>query len=326
MSVLNVAFYGSDELASNIAKKGDSRDVVSYVFKETKDEKVRILSLLRPLKHPESIRPLLSVLNVSRVGFVEVKQIDASLGEVLVAMKCSEIEVGIAVINPDSGDWVDPDQVRVLFEQAKLNWNILEEFPEAHEIREELFSLGQSEDESDELVVPLDQKFNVQGIGVVGIGYVQSGNIKKHDQIEIIPGRKPGVVRSLQVMDDDVNEAGSGDRVGVALRGVDEDDIGKGSMIVLKDSDSLVEMSSTISELKEAPFQRRRVAIGDIVHASTNMQFKVGRVIAIQGNAISIEWESPLVVRKDGLGVVILVQLDAVPMRIIGTITETNSA
>ena len=33
MSVLNVAFYGSDELASNIAKKGDSRDVVSYVFK-----------------------------------------------------------------------------------------------------------------------------------------------------------------------------------------------------------------------------------------------------------------------------------------------------
>ena len=54
MSVLNVAFYGSDEMASNIAKKGDSRDVVSYVFKETKDEKVRILSLLRPLKHPES--------------------------------------------------------------------------------------------------------------------------------------------------------------------------------------------------------------------------------------------------------------------------------
>ena len=127
-------------------------------------------------------------------------------------------------------------------------------------------------------------------------------------------------------MDDDVNEASSGDRVGVALRGLDEDDIGKGSMIVHKDSDSLVEMSSTVSNLKEAPFQRRRVVIGDVVHASTNMQFKVGRVIAIQGGMISIEWESPLVVRKDGHGVVILVQLDAVPMRIIGTITETNSA
>ncbi len=326
MSVLNVAFYGSDELASNLAKKGDSRDVVSYVFKETKDEKVRILSLLRPLKHPESIRPLLSVLNVSRVGFVEVKQIDASLGEALVAMKCSEIEAGIAIINPDPGGWVDPGQVSILFKQAKLNWKILEEVPEAHEIREELFSLGRSKDESDELVVPLDQKFNVQGIGVVGIGYVQSGVIKKHDQIEVVPGRKSGVVRSLQVMDDDVNEAQSGDRVGVALRGVDEDDIGKGSMIVIKGSDSLVEMSSSISKLEEAPFQRRQVVIGDIVHASTNMQFKVGRVISIQNGMISIEWESPLVVRKDGRGVVILVQLDAVPMRIIGTITETSSA
>ena len=326
MSVLNVAFYGSDEMASNIAKKGDSRDVVSYIFKETKDEKVRILSLLRPLKHPESIRPLLSVLNVSRVGFVEVKQIDASLGELLVAMKCSEIGVGLAIINPDSGEWVDADQVRVLFKQAKLNWKILEDVPEAHEIREELFSLGQSEDESDELVVPLDQKFNVQGIGVVGIGYVQSGNIKKHDHIEIIPGRKPGVVRSLQVMDDDVDEAGSGDRVGVALRGVDEDDIGKGSVIVIKESDVLIEVISTVSKLNEAPFQRRRTMIGDIVHASTNMQFKVGRVIAIQGSMISIEWESPLVIRKDGRGVVILVQLDAVPMRILGTITETSSA
>ena len=326
MSVLNVAFYGSDEMASNIAKKGDSRDVVSYVFKETKDEKVRILSLLRPLKHPESIRPLLSVLNVSRVGFVEVKQIDASLGELLVAMKCSEIGAGLAVINPDSGEWVDPDQVRVLFKQAKLNWKILEDVPEAHEIREELFSLGQSEDENDELVVPLDQKFNVQGIGVVGIGYVQSGRIKKHDHIEIIPGRKPGVVRSLQVMDDDVNEAGSGDRVGVALRGVHEDDIGKGSVIVIKESDVLQEVTSTVSILNDAPFQRRRVMIGDIVHASTNMQFKVGRVIAIQGSMISIEWESPLVIRKDGRGVVILVQLDAVPMRILGSITETSSA
>ncbi|DAC30203.1 MAG TPA: hypothetical protein D7H74_02875 [Candidatus Poseidoniales archaeon] len=256
---------------------------------------------------------------------MEVKQIDASLGELLVAMKCSEIGFGLAVINPDPGEWIDPDQVRVLFKQAKLNWKILDDVPDAHEIREKLFSLGRSEDESDELVVPLDQKFNVQGIGVVGIGYVQSGKIKKHDQIEIIPGRKPGVVRSLQVMDVDVNEAISGDRVGVALRGVNEEEIGKGSVIVIKESDVLVEVTSTVSKLKEAPFQRRSVMIGDIVHASTNLQFKVGRVVGIQGSMITIEWESPLVIRKDGRGVVILVQLDAVPMRIFGTITDISS-
>ena len=91
MTVVNVAFYGSDDLAKLLAKKSDSRDIDSYVFKYTSSTQTRILSLLRPLKHPESIRPLLSVLNVSSVGFIEVTKIDAALGEVLVAMKCSGI-------------------------------------------------------------------------------------------------------------------------------------------------------------------------------------------------------------------------------------------
>lgn len=56
------------------------------------------------------------------------------------------------------------------------------------------------------------------------------------------------------------------------------------------------------------------------------MQFKVGRVVSIGEGSITIDWESPLVVRKDGTGVIILVQLDAVPMRIIGTIMDIDSA
>ena len=37
MSVLNVALIGSDELARKLGKKGDSRDIDSYVHKESKD-------------------------------------------------------------------------------------------------------------------------------------------------------------------------------------------------------------------------------------------------------------------------------------------------
>ena len=326
MSVLNVAFYGSEAMAKNLAKKSDSRDVESYVFKDSTGEMARILSLLRPLKHPDSIRPLLSVLNVSRVGLIEVSQIDSALGEVIVAMKCSEIRSGIVVINPDSGQWVDPEQVKMLFTQAELRWEILEIVPEAHEIREILFSLDKIDDAREDLVVPLDQKFNVQGIGVVGIGYVQSGIVRKHDQVLIVPGEKSAVVRSLQVMDDDVDEASSGDRVGVALRGVSEDFIGKGSMIVHQGSNALIEVSSSSSKLKMAPFQRRELAVGDVIHASSDIQFKVGRVTSIEKDTVDIDWESPLVIRRDGSGVVILVQLDAIPMRVIGTIFDITAA
>ena len=58
MPVLNVAFVGSEELAKALAKKGDVRDIESYVHKEVVDGHTKILSLLRPLRHPERLRPL----------------------------------------------------------------------------------------------------------------------------------------------------------------------------------------------------------------------------------------------------------------------------
>ncbi len=324
MTVVNVAFYGSDDLAKSIAKRSDSRDIDSYVFKDTGSTQTRILSLLRPLKHPESIRPLLSVLNVSSVGFIEVTKIDAALGEVLVAMKSSGIESGFAMINQGSESWIDPDRVRLIFHQAELGWDIIEDPLEPHEFREKLFSLHVEREGNDGLVVPIDQRFNVQGIGVVGIGYVQSGSIEKHDQIEIVPGGNIGVVRSLQVMDDDVEKADSGDRVGVALRGVDENSLGKGSLIIHHGSDLLTEVTSSTYKLNTTKFQKRILSINDVVHASINLQFKVGRITEIDGELITIDWETPLVVRKDGSGLVIVVQLDAIPMRIFGTISEVS--
>ena len=60
MPVLNVALVGSEDLARKLGKKGDTRDIESYVHKESSDGESRVLSLLRPLKFPESIRPLLA--------------------------------------------------------------------------------------------------------------------------------------------------------------------------------------------------------------------------------------------------------------------------
>ena len=113
MSVLNVALIGSDEYARSLGKKGDSRDIDSYVHKESKDGGVRVLSLLRPLKHPESIRPLLSVLDVAKAGLLEIGALDAPVGEAMVALGCSGISTGRAVIAPRDGEWIDPGQVRV---------------------------------------------------------------------------------------------------------------------------------------------------------------------------------------------------------------------
>jgi selenocysteine-specific translation elongation factor len=321
MPVLNVAFVGSESLARKIAKKGDVRDIESYVFKEEKNGEMRIISLLRPLKHPEKIRPLLSVLNVAKIGIIEISKVDAALGEICVSFGCANINEGLVIINPQDGEWVDPDQVRIILEQSGLkNWQLFEQLPDEHSIREKLYSfMDNIENQKSSLILPVDQFFNVKGVGLVAIGYVQSGSVSKHDSIQVLPADENGIVRSLQVMDDDVDIAVSGDRVGLAIRNLREEALHRGCMIVHADSNVLNKNISSTFTLKKAPFQKRVLQIGDVIHAAVDMQFVVGRIKNIEDSKLIVDWEIPLWTRKNFSPPIIITQLDAGPMRIIGT-------
>ena len=322
--VLNVAFVGSEDLARSLAKSNDVRDIESYVHKEERGGEVCVISLLRPLKHPEKIRPLLSVLNVAEVGVVEIGKVDAALGEVLVSFGVSGIRNGIAIINPSEGEWVDLDQVRTILLQAGLEgWFVHESLPEVHDLREELFQrrdymVGEGKGEA--RIFPVDQHFNVKGVGLVAIGYVQTGSVNKHDEVLILPANEKGVVRSLQVMDDDVDVAKAGDRVGVALRNLREEALHRGCMITHPDSEVMVRHDKSSLEIRTAPFQKRSLQVDDVIHAAVDLQFVVGRVTHVEGTELGVDWDSPLWVRKENLPSILITQLDAMPMRVIGVI------
>ena len=324
MPVLNVAFVGSEELARTLAKSNDVRDIESYVYKEDREGETCVLSLLRPLRHPERLRPLLSVLNVAEVGVVEINNVDAALGEILVSFGAAGVERGMAIINPSEGNWVDSEQVNMILSQAGLEtWKLYESVPESHDIREELYQhmdvIG-SKINSTKMVLPVDQHFNVKGVGLVAIGYVQSGTVSKHDEVLILPANETGVVRSLQVMDDDVESAVTGDRVGVALRNLREEALHRGCMIIHPESQSLIRHDNSKIKMKNAPFQKRQLANEDVIHAAVDLQFVVGRIKQVDGEKISVEWESPLWIRAEGSPEILITQLDAMPMRIIGRV------
>ena len=321
MAVLNVAFIGSESLAKKIAKKGDVRDIESYVYKEERDGEIKIISLLRPLKHPEKIRPLLSVLNVAKAGIIEISKIDSATGEICVSFGCADINNGLVIINSQDGDWIDPDQVRIILEQSGLeNWKLYEQVPDEHIIREDLFSLMEKKETDDSsLILPVDQFFNVKGVGLVAIGYVQSGIVSKHDTIQVLPADENGIVRSLQVMDDDVENAISGDRVGLAIRNLREEALHRGCMIIHAESNVLVKNLSSTFAIDKAPFQKRILQVGDVIHAAVDMQFVVGRIKIIDQENVTVDWDIPLWTRKNNSPKIIITQLDATPMRIIGT-------
>ena len=325
MGVLNVALIGSEDLARKLGKKGDVRDIESYVHKESSGEVTRVLSFLRPLKYPESLRPLLSVLNVAKAGLLEIRSLDSTTGEAMVALGCAKIRDGMAIVSPGNGEWIDPGQVRMMLDQAGLSeWEIVEGLDE-HEIRSKLFEIreGISDDldelNSSPLILPVDQHFNVKGVGLVAIGYVQSGSVSKHDEIEVMPTGDMGVVRSLQVMDDDVEKAFSGDRVGVAIRNLREQSLQRGCMICIPDEGALVSHGASSMVIEKTPFQLSELSVGEVIHVASDLQFAVGRVTEIEGDSISVEWESAIWIREDGGSELLVVQLDSAPMRIIGS-------
>jgi selenocysteine-specific translation elongation factor len=323
MPVLNVAVLATESLLRSLGKISDSRDVESYVYKEGEGAERRILSMIRPLKHPESLRPLLSTLNVAESGIIEVKEINAALGEAMVAFSSSKVENGHIIINPKDGNWIDPEKLSLIRNQAGLeSWKIHDSLPDPHDIRSDLLSRVRIDTTEEEVLVSIDQHFVVRGIGLVGIGYVRSGIIRKHESVEIHPGGHVGVVRSLQVMDDDVDFAVTGDRVGVALRGVQDNILDKGSQIVSVGSKLLTRMEKSEIKVDISVFQRNVLKAGDIVHMSCDLQFIVGRIESVSEENIVVVWDRPVDVRTASKKPPLLVQLDAGPMRIIGAITD----
>ena len=75
-------------------------------------------------------------------------------------------------------------------------------------------------------------------------------------------------------------------------------------------------------ELSVSPFQKRVLAVGDVVHASVDLQFVVGRVESID-SGLEVAWDSPLFIRKENPPVVLLAQLDSKP-RIMGSAKLTR--
>jgi selenocysteine-specific translation elongation factor len=144
----------------------------------------------------------------------------------------------------------------------------------------------------------------------------------------MLPHGGTGSVKSLQVMDDDVERAGAGDRVGIALRNAKEESLSGTCLIAhpaIEDKKTntfrpLALESHTVSSLtlSISPFQKKRLDVGDVVHASIDLQFNVGRVEAVEGTTCTVRWETPLLQRVDDAPPVLIAQLDSKP-RIMGS-------
>jgi elongation factor 1-alpha len=78
------------------------------------------------------------------------------------------------------------------------------------------------------LRVPIQDAYKIKGTGVVPVGRVETGIVKKGDKIIIMPTGFKGEIRSIEMHHEEIPEALPGDNIGFSIRGITIADVGRG--------------------------------------------------------------------------------------------------
>jgi elongation factor 1-alpha len=85
------------------------------------------------------------------------------------------------------------------------------------------------------LRLPIQDVYNITGIGVVPVGRIETGILKVGEKVIAMPGREgkgvPGEVKSIEMHHEQMQEALPGDNVGFSVRGFGKKDIARGDVI-----------------------------------------------------------------------------------------------
>ncbi|MDW7727920.1 MAG: elongation factor Tu [Candidatus Methanoperedens sp.] len=291
----NVAIIGSEKsgrtsLAGKLGKKGTDSDLTLFNF--VKGD--RVYSFTDAKTYPESPKSLIQAINMSDIALACVPStgLTARTGECIVALDLLGGKKGLFVITMSDKSNLNAiseltGKIKTITKSTNLeNWETVAvsttTFEGLETLKEKLFALDEevkTENASKDGMTPrvmVDHFFNVKGIGCVILGTVTQGTINIHDKLTLFPPRRETEIRSIQSNDVDVKTAGTGARVGLALKGVQAKEFDRGYMISQKE-----EISSKFNlECQLAKFTDG-FAVGDAVHLFAGLQSEPAKIESI---------------------------------------------
>ena len=120
------------------------------------------------------------------------------------------------------------------------------------------------------------------------------------------------MVKSIQMHDDDVDEAVSPARVGLSLKNIKPDEITRGD--ILSNDNSANTLSEISLDFKKNQFYKNTISENEMCLVNVGMQIKSGKFISI--SPVKLKLDKPMVVLPDDL--CILLKPESQSIRIIG--------
>lgn len=304
MKNINVAVLGDDEFAKSLGKKGTTTDFTIYNYKS---EELTV-TFMSPTSYPDKLQSLTHCLALADTIIVVIKGLDRALGEYIIALDLLGIKTGLVTFD----EYVEKDKFI-----SMVNGTTLESFiiidKDVPEIYPRLAKLELPKSETEYVIV--DSAFDVKGVGTVVLG-VSRGNFAVHDELQVYPTEKKTGIRSIQVHDKDVKDAGFGERVGFAMKGITIDDVERGNLLAkpgtLQASDTLT------AKWKQSKYFTDKLEAGMRLFIAAGLQYRPVTVEKIEGENIVLKADRKIAYPK---GSKFLVLRPDGKMRIVGAVT-----
>jgi len=81
------------------------------------------------------------------------------------------------------------------------------------------------------LRIPLQDVYNIKGVGAIPVGRVETGIVKPGDKVIVMPSGKTGEVKSVEEHHTQLAQAKPGNNIGFAIRGLSAEDMARGDVV-----------------------------------------------------------------------------------------------
>ena len=272
MANLNVAVLGAPDYSKDLGKKGTASDLTFYNLKKADTT----VTFIEPTRFPERLAPLYYAVSMAQKALLIVDQINPAFGEIVIMLDCIGLREGIVILK----NYISREQIAPLIKGTVVDgYEFIEE--DKNLLRERLLEDAAkvvSPQDAATGTLPVDHFFNVRGIGTVVLGSLAEGSIKKHDVLMVLPGEKTAQVRSIQKHDQDFDTAGVGERTGIALKGIEVEDLDRGT--ILTNDKTIKQVSALQAKAKLVKYWPAPLKEGMVLHIGHWMQQVPARVEA----------------------------------------------